>query len=68
MDLHVYERYVDPDACRAHLPTWGEVASRFKELVDITKFTVFSELPDDVKEMLGDLEPVYMTPIGGFVK
>ena len=66
--LHVYERYANAEATRAHLVTWGKFAERFMALVEVTCFTVFSDLTDDLKEAVAGLDPVYMAPIGGFSK
>ncbi|MEM6768255.1 MAG: antibiotic biosynthesis monooxygenase [Bacteroidota bacterium] len=66
--LHVYERYQDVAATFAHLGTWGKFAERFMASVDITNFVVFSDLPPELKEAVSGLNPVYMSPIGGFAK
>ena len=66
--LHVYERYKDADAAATHLPTWGTFADRFMAAVDITRFVVFSNLTPALKEAVGGLNPIYMTPIGGFAR
>ena len=66
--LHVYERYKDANAAAAHLPTWGTFADRFMALVSITDFVVFSQLTPALEEAVGGLNPIYMTPIGGFAK
>lgn len=66
--LHVYERYKDANAATTHLPTWGSFSGRFMEVVEITRFVVFSNLTPELKEAVGGLNPIYMTPIGGFAK
>ncbi|WNJ19353.1 antibiotic biosynthesis monooxygenase [Pontibacter sp. G13] len=66
--LQVYERYKDAQAAETHLPTWGSFSGRFTEVVDITGFVVYCDLPDNLREAVAGLNPVYMTPIGGFAK
>ncbi|MEM1042097.1 MAG: antibiotic biosynthesis monooxygenase [Bacteroidota bacterium] len=66
--LRVYERYRDADAAMAHLPTWSTFQDRFMDLVDVEQFVVYSELTDELKEQVGGLDPVYMTPVGGFAR
>ena len=66
--LHVYERYVDAAATVAHLGTWAKFADRFMSVVDITDFVVYSELTPELKAAVQGLNPVYMSPIGGFAK
>ena len=66
--LHVYERYKDFAAAKAHLPTWGKFSDRFTAAVEITKFVVYSNLDDELKDAVAGLNPVYMAPIGGFAK
>ena len=36
--------------------------------VDVTRFVVFSNLTPALKEAVDGLNPIYMTPIGGFAK
>lgn len=68
--LHIFERYRDVASAKAHLPSWGKFSDRFNAAVEITKFVVFSKLDDDeeLKESVAGLNPVYMSPIGGFAR
>lgn len=66
--LHVYERYRDADAATAHLATWGAHAERFLAAAEINRFVVFSPLSSELREAVQGLNPVYMTPFGGFAK
>ena len=66
--LHVYERYQDVAATFTHLETWGKFAERFTSFVDITKFTIFTDVSPELREAVAGLAPVYMTPIGGFAR
>ena len=67
-NLHVYERYLDAEAATVHLETQAMFAVRFMTMVDITRFTVFSNLTPELKEAVAQMNPVYMAPIGGFAK
>ena len=64
--LHVYERYRDVEAAKAHLVTWSRFAGTFMAAVEITRITVFSDLPPELKA--GFSGAVFMKPIGGCVK
>lgn len=64
--VQVYERYANEEETKKHLLTWGKFATRYTTLVSITKFTVFSELSDELKQSVSGLNPVYMSPVGGF--
>ena len=67
--IHIYERYADSEATMVHLGAFGEkFAERFMSQVDPTRFDVYGNPNDQVKEALSGLGPVYMTPIGGFVR
>ena len=64
--LHVYERYKNANAARAHLLTWNQFASRFMNVVEIKNIVVYSDLPEDLKA--GFYGATFMKPIGGFVR
>lgn len=66
--LHVYERYRDADAARAHLQTWAKYADRFLAAASVTRFTVFCTLPPDLADAVAGLNPVVMTPLGGVTR
>lgn len=66
--VHVYERYKDADAAVVHLGTWAKFQERYMDVTDITKFTIFSELTPELEEAVAAMNPVYMKPIGGFVR
>ena len=66
--LHVYERYKDVEATFTHLGTWAKFAERFTSFVDITRFSVFTDVTPELREAVAGLNPVYMKPIGGFMR
>ena len=66
--LQVYERYKDVQATFAHLGTWSKFAGRFTEIVEITRFSIFTDVTPELKEAVAGLNPVYMKPIGGFAR
>lgn len=66
--IHVYERYQDAAAAMAHLGTFGAHAERFLAAVEVTGFVVYSKLTPELEEGVAVLNPVSMTPFGGFVK
>lgn len=66
---HIHERYADSEATLAHLSTFVEkYAGRLMETGDATRFEVYGNPSDAVKEALAGFGGVYLTPIGGFVR
>lgn len=66
--LHVYEKYKDAESTFTHLGTWSKFADRFTSIVDITRFTIFSDAPTELREAVAGLNPVFMKPVGGFAR
>ena len=64
----VYERYKDAEAAMSHLGTFGAHAERFLAAADVTRFVVHSHLTPELKQGVAVLQPIYMTPFGGFAK
>ena len=68
-NVHVYERYKNADAAIKHLDdSWAFYKDKYSKLVDIQKFSVYSELTDELKEKVASMNPVYMYPLGGFYR
>jgi quinol monooxygenase YgiN len=66
---HIYERYADSAATMRHLRTFGEkFAERFMAALEPTRFTVYGNPNDEVKEALSGFGAVYMSQIGGFAR
>lgn len=66
---HIHERYADSDATVAHLKTFVEkYAGRLMELGNATRFIVYGNPNNDVKQALEGFGAVYMPSIGGFHK
>jgi len=65
---HIYERYADSAAVMVHLGNFGsKFAERFMSCVDPSKFVIYGNVSDDVKEGLSGLAPDYVsTFFGGF--
>lgn len=66
--VHIYERYQDEDAAKAHLAGWGESGPLFLSVVDMDKVTVFSQLSEEFAQAFAGPSSVFMKPVGGFVK
>lgn len=66
--FHVYERYQNAASAMAHLGTFGAHAEHFLAAADVTRFVVYSSLTPELSAGVEGLNPVYMTPFGGFVK
>lgn len=65
-EVHVYERYRDVEAAKAHLLTWSQMAGRFMSVVDISRIVLFSPIPPELKAAFAGAK--FMEPIGGFTK
>ena len=66
---HIHERYVDSNAAIIHLGTFMEkYAARLMETGDATGFVVYGNPNAHAKEILDGFSPVYMSPIGGFIR
>ena len=66
---HIHERYVNSDATVKHLVTFmGKYAARLMQTGDATSFVVYGNPSVQAKEILDGFAPVYMSPIGGFMR
>jgi len=65
--VHVFERYVDPNAALAHLTAFGRMyGERFAKLVDRRRFTVFGAPTAELREILDPLGATYAAALAGF--
>jgi quinol monooxygenase YgiN len=63
--VHVFERYVDPNAAVAHLTAFGKMyGERFAAMVDRSGL-LSSNADTELKEVLDPLAP-YTSPLAGF--
>ena len=52
-----------------HLGWFGEnYADRILAIAEVTRFTVYGNPSDQVKEVLNNFGAVYMAPFGGFAR
>ena len=66
---HLYERYADSGALMTHLGSFGKnFAERFLSFLTPTRFVVYGNPSDEVKQALADFGPVFMAPIGEFAR
>ncbi len=66
---HIYERYADSAAAMQHVGAFGaNFAGRFMGAVTPTRFVVYGNADDAVKQALSGLGAVFMKPAGGFVR
>lgn len=64
---HIHERYSDSHATVLHLTTFIEkYAGRLMELGHATRFIVYGNPDDEVRQTLDGFGAVYMQTIGGF--
>lgn len=68
-ELHVFEKYTDSAATLAHLGWFGEnIAERFLDMVDLSRFTVYGSPSDDVRGVLDQMGATYLEAFGGFAR
>lgn len=66
---HIHERYANSEAVLKHLSTFLEkFATRLMETGDATSFVVYGNPNSQAKEVLDGFMPIYMSPIGGFMR
>jgi quinol monooxygenase YgiN len=68
--VDIYERYVDSKAAVSHLVD-NFVPNFSKEFLSVAKgqrFVVYGPASDELKKVLADLQPTYMTLFDGFTR
>lgn len=66
---HIWERYADSAAAMIHLGHFGEkFAERFMAALEPTRFVVYGNPNDEVKEALSAFGVAYMAPVAGFAR
>jgi quinol monooxygenase YgiN len=67
--VDIVERYIDSDAVVSHVNGFKvKFGKRFVEDVTVTHFAVYGPVSAAAKDVLAGFNPVYMTPIDGFVR
>ena len=65
--VHVYERYQDSAAALTHLASFrAKFGERLFQVVKPARLVVYGSPDAQVKSALARLNPVYMSPLGGF--
>lgn len=66
---HIHERYADSEAAVKHLRIFLEkYAARLLETGDADRFVVYGNPTAQLKEILDDFAPEYMTVMDGFIR
>jgi quinol monooxygenase YgiN len=65
---HIYERYVDSAAILTHIERNGEMVGRLFGIVTPVSFFIYGSPSEAIRKDLAGLNPVYMTPLGGFAR
>ena len=67
--VHYCERFVDSAAAMFHVARFGETfAARLLELATVTRFEIYGNPSDELKDALVDLSPTYLSPVAGFTR
>jgi len=66
--VDIFERYADSKAAASHVTdNFGPNFSKeFLALAKLNRFVVYGTPTDELKKILADFHPVYMTPFDGF--
>lgn len=65
--VHAYERYQDSAAALSHLASFrAKFGDRLFQVVKPARLVVYGSPDPQVKSALARLNPVYMSPLGGF--
>jgi quinol monooxygenase YgiN len=65
--IHVYERYRGSSAAVSHLASFrAKFADRLFQIVKRGRVVVYGSPDTQLKSALASLNPVYMSPLGGF--
>lgn len=63
---HINERYDDAEGFKFHLDNFGEkFADRFSACVKITKFTVYGNPNEEIRNILAGFGAIFMSHMGG---
>ena len=67
--IHIYERYVDSAALMIHIGNFGEkFAERFLAWADATRWLVYGDPSDEVREAMAGFGVINMARLTGFVR
>jgi quinol monooxygenase YgiN len=67
--VHFRERFVDSAAVMAHVDRFGEnFAARVLELATVTRFEIYGDPSEEVKELLAPFNPTYLSLVAGFTR
>jgi quinol monooxygenase YgiN len=66
---HIFEQYTDSEAVMTHLATFRKkFATRFLEILEPVRFTVYGSPSQEVKDALAASNPTYMASVGGYIR
>ena len=66
---HIYEQYADGEAFKQHLDNFNQhFAQRFGAIVDVTRFTVYGDPNDEIRQLLAEFDAEIMNPLVGLVR
>ena len=65
-ECHIYERYTNSDAARAHLGNFQTYAERFFDCLDIQRFHVYGNPDSELISSLAGLGAVHLKLVDGF--
>ncbi len=62
----VLEKYLDSDAAMVHMKNSAELGKLFFGSTEVTQFTIYSKITHELADTVAGLNPIQMSPVGGF--
>jgi len=67
--VHWYERFRDPAAILFHVGRFGATyAARLLDMATVTRFDIYGDPGAEVRAVLADFGPTYLSPVAGFAR
>ena len=67
-DVMVYERFADVESAHIHINNWDNFAERWVAAAEPTRMVHLGDLPDELRGRHAALAPLWLKPLGGFVR
>jgi hypothetical protein len=67
--VDIFERYADSKAALFHqTASFAPCSKEFFAVAKLTRWVIYGTPSDEFKKANADFQPIYMTPLGGFVR
>ena len=67
--VDIFERYADSKAALFHqTASFAPFSKQFFAAAKLTRWVIYGTPSDEFKKANADFQPIYMTPLGGFIR